>query len=802
MDPLSIGASVLAFVGLTDKIIRATRFCIDGLKDAPSDIRLIFCEVSSLRTIVDILTGPDSDGETAVESVVSTFPLDWAGPIEACRRCLEGLETLLPSVIPGAFNTGSTTASRRRITLAELAWPLKQSKARKLLAEISQHKATLLLAISGDIIHELRDIKAGLQRVETVVSDSERRDICQWLERTNPSSLHNAALRTHEPHTSEWLQRSPEWQGWVSSASSDRLLWIYGIPGAGKTVLASFAIEQLKRLCDDAADRACAEYSHAYYYCHYSHNQDEALPFLAWTISQVCRQTERVPQRLKRLRDSGCEPTIPELEHVLELALRHVERLYVVVDAIDESMPREGLVRLLATMARDSRFPNVRILATSRQYLDIERVFSGVSVAISMANPYVDADVGSFVRARLKSSYRLRRWESWLPEIEKALVLKAQGMFRWVDCQIQAIERLRDPEQLPEALENLPRDLNETYIRIFEAIPEPDRQFVRHVLVWIVGDSWAPWLVSRGINAGILVEAVAYDLHGPRRPLFDFDYFQELCGCLITVESNVDDRGSALPGSPRPTTPNDGDMFVSLAHYTVLEFLTSPRILQTPVYEFAISEADIEHQFGISVLRQALAADPDGAGTDWARDREAYCLTLGCALNEGLTCLDSDHIRELFVRYIDPSQPHYRRFRGIQERAARSRKDGSGFFRLRRLPAEFVCTPGDGERQHAARILYNLLLLQYQPGQGMEQFLPFILQGSLETSRIGDLLETKVSGMIIDSDSEAEGDALVEVHFDDEVQHLLESESSESSRPRAPAEGEPMVVDEGNEDCY
>jgi len=150
MDPISVGASILAFVGLADRIIRATKYCIDGLQDAPSDIRMIFCEVSSLRAVVDILTGSE---QSAAElcNAPPNIPLDWAGPIEACRRCLASLEALLPS--GGDAPSGPAAPSRRRMTLAELAWPLKQqSKARKLLAEISQHKSTLLLAISGDVM--------------------------------------------------------------------------------------------------------------------------------------------------------------------------------------------------------------------------------------------------------------------------------------------------------------------------------------------------------------------------------------------------------------------------------------------------------------------------------------------------------------------------------------------------------------------------------------------------------------------------------------------------------------------------
>lgn len=132
-DPLSVGASLLAFIGLADRIIRLSKYCIDGVQDAPSDFRIIHGEVSSLRAIVDDLTENDQ---------LSLFAK--GGALEACHRCLSDLEGLLPA--------DTSQGRRRRLTIAELAWPLKQSSARKFLAELSQHKATLLLIISGDIM--------------------------------------------------------------------------------------------------------------------------------------------------------------------------------------------------------------------------------------------------------------------------------------------------------------------------------------------------------------------------------------------------------------------------------------------------------------------------------------------------------------------------------------------------------------------------------------------------------------------------------------------------------------------------
>lgn len=144
-DPLSIGASVVAFIGLADRVIRAGQYCIDSVKDAPNDIKMILGEVTSLRAIVESLDRPELINGTSPNLVLSLFGT--SGPIDICLHCLSQLEALLPANSREASRSGTS-----RITLSQLAWPLKQSKARKLLAEISYNKATLLLAISGNAV--------------------------------------------------------------------------------------------------------------------------------------------------------------------------------------------------------------------------------------------------------------------------------------------------------------------------------------------------------------------------------------------------------------------------------------------------------------------------------------------------------------------------------------------------------------------------------------------------------------------------------------------------------------------------
>lgn len=252
----------------------------------------------------------------------------------------------------------------------------------------------------------------------------------------NPSSLHNAAFKKHEEHTSAWLLQSPEWSNWLDRESQQNFLWIHGIPGCGKTVLASFIIEQLKALCSGGP-----ELGHAYYYCHYSHNQDEGTAFLKWTVAQLCRQAKWIPAQLKELHDHGYQPSIPELENALQAVLERFTMTYVVIDAVDESTPRDDLLAVIATIAVDKRFPNIKVLATSREYFDIERLFSGIAETISMFNSLVEKDIRFFVHSRLLSSPLARRFQHLLKPIEDAVATGAQGMYAELFSHLKTFQR-------------------------------------------------------------------------------------------------------------------------------------------------------------------------------------------------------------------------------------------------------------------------------------------------------------------------------------------------------------------------
>ena len=244
------------------------------------------------------------------------------------------------------------------------------------------------------------------------------------MKHTDPSSNHHRAQKDYEPGTGDWVLRTPEWTDWLEA--KNRCLWIHGIPGAGKTVLISHLIEQIKKHCKQSTSQ---ETAYVYYYCYFARNQDEANPFLKWLIGQLCRVAEHVPPVLNGLYKHGGEPSLEDLLEALASILMRLEVVYVIVDALDESNPRDDFLAILQNFVAEARFKKIQILASSREYIDIERTMIGISSSVSMNNPYVEIDIRRRVQSILQSWPQFRKWpRDLLDEVEQTVVKGAGGM--------------------------------------------------------------------------------------------------------------------------------------------------------------------------------------------------------------------------------------------------------------------------------------------------------------------------------------------------------------------------------------
>jgi hypothetical protein len=149
MDPLSITASIIAIVGLADKIISSCRSYLSTIRDAPSDLRSILIEVSSVKSVAEnpefpAIQGADGDLSRILQDLNGPD-----GPIHGCRAALMKLEKRFPPT-----TMRSSTDAKRKVTdisLAQLAWPFQRHHAVELLDQISRYRNVISLSMICDM---------------------------------------------------------------------------------------------------------------------------------------------------------------------------------------------------------------------------------------------------------------------------------------------------------------------------------------------------------------------------------------------------------------------------------------------------------------------------------------------------------------------------------------------------------------------------------------------------------------------------------------------------------------------------
>ncbi|KAI9566724.1 ankyrin repeat-containing domain protein [Boletus coccyginus] len=292
---------------------------------------------------------------------------------------------------------------------------------------------------------------------------------------------------TRQADTCMWLPATDAYMSWREG--KDTFLWLQGKAGAGKSVLASSIINDLNNMKKDGELLV-------YFYCDFRTGR---------STSSVEVMRSLLAQLTKHLCDAMMDPE-PLLDELLKGANSHVHSFYsvkglahylskvagscplkplVVVDALDECREVETLLDALIMCNGD-----VRMFVTSRPLQNITQMLSHLPCISldDMANE-LSADILLHITRELDSRSRLRTFNGGLKdEIRSRLCAKADGMFRWVQCQIDTLDKCTSVSEIRGVLESLPEGLEETYRRILIAIDKcpPDARLVRCALVWLV----------------------------------------------------------------------------------------------------------------------------------------------------------------------------------------------------------------------------------------------------------------------------------------------------------------------------
>ena len=180
-----------------------------------------------------------------------------------------------------------------------------------------------------------------------------------------------------------------------------------------------------------------------YVVCYYYFNfQDPAKRIhenlIRSLLNQLANQhndcTEILQQLFHHCQDGKQQPNHDALVEALQSMLRVVPVSYILIDALDECVDRDDLLKLLRSITGLKK--GVQTLVTSRKERDIDIVMNVCATyQLNVQNKDVDADIQLYVRKRIRDDTGLSAWpERVQQDIEHCLTSGANGMWVYEIC--------------------------------------------------------------------------------------------------------------------------------------------------------------------------------------------------------------------------------------------------------------------------------------------------------------------------------------------------------------------------------
>lgn len=303
-------------------------------------------------------------------------------------------------------------------------------------------------------------------------------------------------------------------------------MWIFGIPGAGKSILAGQLIQK-------ALSTSNEENAVAYFFCDYK-SQETQTPrnILGSLVEQIARQNNRSYGQLKTFADEysqkyNIQKWEPECDDLLQLIVQmsqNFKSVSILVDGLDEC--GDHIVAVTRYLSRLGQLSSrIRTLLSSRQLVEIQdtvQEFLPISIAAQSTDIrlYVAHELDQ--RMDTASLKPLIIDDSTLKgEIMDALISQANGMFRWVAVQLDCFSELPTDHAIREALASQPPDLSQSYERLLHMVnkkPVATQQLVQHTLMWLTVDSYPTKLTTDALLEALSITIGSYRFNSTRKP--------------------------------------------------------------------------------------------------------------------------------------------------------------------------------------------------------------------------------------------------------------------------------------------
>jgi WD40 repeat protein len=281
-----------------------------------------------------------------------------------------------------------------------------------------------------------------------------------------------------------WLLQKSYFQSWLDESGTS-ILWLYGIPGSGKSTLSSFAIDYLRK-----SGRVCQ----LFFFSYSERSKHQVASCLRSLARQIANSHASVRHALASFHDGinslGSADARTVWQKLFVNTIFKVEfdhPLCWVIDALDESDGPTLLTQLLGSMQPRS---SIKIFITSRHAASIADATAHARVNV-VAKEITTEDTLTDVTAYAMTAIAdILYDEEKKKEIVESILHKAAGCFLWVRLAVEDIRELGFTQAgIQAALETVPTGMDCLYQRILQTITSrhsENRKVAKVMILWCV----------------------------------------------------------------------------------------------------------------------------------------------------------------------------------------------------------------------------------------------------------------------------------------------------------------------------
>ncbi|KAF5606199.1 uncharacterized protein FSUBG_6216 [Fusarium subglutinans] len=461
-DPLSMTASIAGVIALSDLVFKTVFSYTYKAKEAKKDAESLKEEISGLSNALRILDA------LAYELEAENGPRDVALNTKLLDQCRETLTAINQKVQKAVKDFDDACKWKH----------LSRCKATISLAASADSLSKLQTVLSHQVTHNTK-IEELVQKVyqksvitASILLDREKQRILEFFMKPNlnPQPSLDQSIKWRHPTTGNWLLSSTELQTWFAKNGS--LVWLNGIPGGGKNILAGLVIQE-------ALSRSSSEVGVAFFFCDYK-NTESLIPtkILGAIASQLALQNEESFEHLEECFNKLCpsralskEPEVADLRDTIAAMIKTFRQVLIIVDGLDECGDEmSNVTSCLSDLAGLAEPAAVALFSRNEMQIRSRMGKNFTEIPIEAHTEDIENYVRSELGQRIQSCRLLVRKSETRDAIQHELIDRAHGMFRWVSCQLGYLCEFGTDHDRLQALKELPPTLPDSYRRILERL--------------------------------------------------------------------------------------------------------------------------------------------------------------------------------------------------------------------------------------------------------------------------------------------------------------------------------------------